>query len=101
MRDSRSKTRDRCSGPEIDVVDAAKESFGDQRVKRFGATAFVEGPLAPGLGQCDDDSRVILEFAADSSEQASLRHDVLSPSRCLAVEQDPAQCKVVKHRARE
>ena len=36
------KARDRRFGPEIDVVEALKESFSGQRVKCLGATAFIE-----------------------------------------------------------
>jgi hypothetical protein len=97
---SRSKTRDRRSGPEVDVVDVMKESFSDQRVKRFGDVALVKGPEAPSLRQRDRDSGVILELATDSSEQTSVRHNLLSPIDVSRVEQDPAQCKVVKRGAR-
>ena len=68
MRAPRPEARDRRGGPEVDVVDAMKESFSDQRVKCFGEAVFVERPEAPGLRQRQRDPRVILELAADSGE---------------------------------
>jgi hypothetical protein len=46
------------------------------------------------LRQRDRDSGVILEFATDSSEQASVRHNVLSPSRWLALSKIRPSAKV-------
>ena len=68
IRRSWSEARDRRGSPEVDVVDALKESFSEQRVKSFSASTFVERPEATGLRQGQRDSGVLLELAADLSE---------------------------------
>jgi len=68
IRGSWPEARDGRGGPEVDVVDALKESFGEQCVKCFRASTFVERPEATGLRQGQRDSGVLLELAADLSE---------------------------------
>jgi hypothetical protein len=69
---SRAEARGWRGRPQVDVVDVLKESFRDERVKCFSARGFVERIEAAGLWKCQCDSGVILELAADLSEQASL-----------------------------
>ena len=68
IRGTWSEARDGRGSPEVDVVDALKESFSEQRVKCFSASTFVERPEATGLRQGQCDSGVLLELVADLSE---------------------------------